>query len=348
MIATLSPFHKSQTNAVISFYFSEMGIDENDNNSFEIKNPEKTLRALEATKKILNGNQLGLAEKNQLKSDDTWEGGVEKMEKLINGSDALIFQGIRMEQEALKAHLLEQTNEKIALVQSQQATSSSSASLIEAKANQEKDNEIFSRLGEGFKIFNNIPPLFTAPKIDFPSELPRLLLHASQSLKIESIFPKIQPDNIWKDIESFGSGTMKKFKFNSLPNPQTSDKKIDIKNDKNEQRRQDLSRVMLKAKALSVNNNAGIKKDTPPKLNTLRTTKKYHPIPSKIPSPSPSPLSWPIKTVDPREKIAYFGKSPSLIEHARKTQKRGKFRVVLSKKQNLNFPWKGGKSGKSI
>ncbi len=67
MFTPLSFFYKNQTNAFILFHFSAIGIDKNENDSFE---------------------------KKQLESDKTWKGGVEQMEKLANRSAPLIFKGL--------------------------------------------------------------------------------------------------------------------------------------------------------------------------------------------------------------------------------------------------------------
>ncbi len=133
----------------LSPIFDEMGIKEQDNYKHPIINDkDRTLRALNATKKLLVNQQLTPQELNQLKTDDTWDGAVNELQKLITGKIKFTASGQETTTEEFNGYLLEKINEKIALVQSPQATSSSSASLIEAKANQEKDNEIFSRLGE--------------------------------------------------------------------------------------------------------------------------------------------------------------------------------------------------------
>jgi hypothetical protein len=110
--------------ATVQFYFNEMGLDDQGEVTDKITDKDKTLRALEATKKILSKQNLSENEINQLKSDNTWNGGVEEISKIIK--QPLKLQSVTIDKDALKKYLLELTNEKIDSIKPLQTKESSS------------------------------------------------------------------------------------------------------------------------------------------------------------------------------------------------------------------------------
>ncbi len=107
----------------LSPIFDEMGIEEQDNYKHPIINDkDRTLRALNATKKLLVNQQLTPKELNQLKTDDTWDGAVNELRKLITGEVKFIASGEELNIKELNEYLQDKIDEKIALVQSQKTS----------------------------------------------------------------------------------------------------------------------------------------------------------------------------------------------------------------------------------